>query len=87
MDTLTDDRSVETFAAVEQRTNALRHMTAEELLHLGKRRVAYLKGRENEDGLMFILYAADGSVVTTADDIADVEEVATELGLRFINVH
>jgi hypothetical protein len=82
-----DDRFSETFATAEQKIAALRQMTVEELLHLGKRRVAYLKGRQDDDGVLFVLYGADGSVITVADDIADVEEVATDLGLRFINVH
>ena len=87
MDIPSDDRFGDAFAAAEQRTAALRQMTVEELLHLGKRRVAYLKGRQDDEGVLFVLYAADGSVITVTDDIADVEETATDLGLRFINVH
>ena len=87
MDTHSSDLSAERFDTIEERVTALRQMTAEQLLHLGTHRVAYLKGRQHDGEFLFVLYGADGSPVAMADDIEEVADVATELGLMFIAVH
>ena len=87
MDMQSTELSTERFDTNEERLAALRQMTAEQLLRLGAHRVAYLKGRQNGDEFVFVLYGADGLPVAMADDIEEVADVASELGLSFIAVH
>ena len=87
MDMQSTDIAAERFDTVEDRIAALRQMTAEQLLQLGAHRVAYLKGRQRDGEFLFVLYGADGMPVATADDINEVADMASELGLTFIAVH
>jgi hypothetical protein len=87
MDMQSNDLSTERFDTAEDRIAALRQMTVEQLLQLGAHRVAYLKGRQHDGEFVFVLYGADGLPVAMADDIDEVAEVATDLGLSFIAVH
>ncbi|PPQ33743.1 hypothetical protein [Rhodopila globiformis] len=87
MDMQSTDLSTERFDTADDRVAALRQMTAEQLLQLGAHRVAYLKGRQHDGEFLFVLYGADGLPVATADDIDEVAEMASEMGLSFIAVH
>jgi hypothetical protein len=71
----------------DRRSAALRRMTAEQLLQLGSRQVAYLKSGRCEGAVYFVLYGADGTPVASADDIATAVEVAVDRGLEFVSVH
>jgi hypothetical protein len=87
MDTQSNSRPAERPDTADESVATLRQMTAEQLLYLGKRRVAYLKGRPHDGGMIFLLYGADGEPITMADDIEEVADAANELGLSFIAVH
>jgi hypothetical protein len=87
METLPVGRNREKRVSIEQRITALRQMTAEQLLNLGKPEFVYLKARLSEGDLIFVLYAADGAPILSADDLEQAAEAAAELGLEFITVH
>jgi hypothetical protein len=69
--------------AGDRRTAALRHLTAEQLLHLGTHQVAYLKVGMRDGEMRFVLYGADGAPLVMAEDV----EMAAERGLGFVSVH
>jgi len=73
--------------AGDRRTAALRHMTAEELLHLGTHQVAYLKVGMRDGEMRFVLYGADGAPLVMAEDVETAVEMAAERGLGFVSVH
>ena len=73
--------------AGDRRTAALRHMTAEELLHLGTHHVVYLKAGMCDGEMRFVLYGADGTPLAVADDVETAVETAAEHGLGFVSVH
>jgi hypothetical protein len=65
----------------------LRQMTAEQLLYLGARQVAYLRSGMCDGEMLFVLYGADGTPLLTADDAETAIEMASERGLGFVAVH
>jgi hypothetical protein len=73
--------------AGDRRTAALRHTTAEELLHLGTHQVAYLKVGMRDGEMRFVLYGADGAPLVMAEDVETAVEMAAERGLGFVSVH
>ena len=73
--------------SADQRTVTLRQMTAEQLLALGARRVAYLRTGTYEGERLFVLYGADGMPLVTVDDIETAVEIAAEHSLEFVTVH
>ena len=76
-----------TAGAGDCRTEALRRMTAEQLLHLGKRQVAYLKVGMRDGELAFVVYGADGTALMIVDAVEAAVEMAVEHGLGFVTVH
>jgi hypothetical protein len=68
-------------------TAALRHMTAEQLLCLGMREVAYLRVGTHDGAPLFVLCGADGMPLAMVDTFEGALETAAEFGLNFINVH
>ena len=68
-------------------TAALRQMTAEQLRHLGKRQVVYLKVGMRHGELAFVLYGADGTALVIVDAVETAVEMAAEHGLGFVAVH
>jgi hypothetical protein len=66
---------------------AARHMTAEQLLHLGTRRVVYLKSGTRDDEPAFMLYGADGTALVIVDTVETAIEMVAEHGLSFVAVH
>jgi hypothetical protein len=66
---------------------AVRRMTAEQLLGLGKRQVVYLKSGMHDGELAFMLYGADGTPLVMVDTVETAVEMATEHGLGFVAVH
>jgi hypothetical protein len=62
-------------------------MTAEQLLALGARRVAYLRTGTYEGERLFVLYVADGMPLVTVDDIETAVEIVAEHSLEFVAVH
>jgi hypothetical protein len=73
--------------AGDRRTPALRHMTAEELLHLGTHQVVYLKAGKYDGEMRFVLYGVDGTPLAMAEDVGTAVETAAEHGLGFVSVH
>ena len=66
---------------------ALRHMTVEQLLHLGTLQVVYLKSGMRDGEPAFVVYGADGIPLVVVDDVATAVEMVTEHGLGFVTVH
>jgi hypothetical protein len=73
--------------AGDQTTAVLRQITAEQLLHLGRRQVAYLKSGMRDGAPAFAVYGADGIPIVVVDDVATAVEMVTERGLGFATVH
>jgi hypothetical protein len=73
--------------AGDQRTAALRRMTAEQLLQLGTRQVVYLKAGMRNGELAFVLYGADGKPLVMVDTVETALEMAAENGLGFVAIH
>lgn len=69
------------------RNVALRRMSAEQLLHLGRRQMVYLKAGLRDGELLFVLYGADGVPLATADAVETAVEMACDRGLAFVSVH
>ena len=66
--------------------DALRHITAEQLLHLGTRQAVYLKAGMRDGEQAFALYRADGTPLAVVDDETAVE-MADEHGLGIVTIH
>ena len=60
-------------------------MTADQLLGLGTRQVAYLRGGTYDGERLFVLYGADGVPLAVVDDVETAVELATERGLGFLS--
>jgi hypothetical protein len=73
--------------AGDRRTAALRHMTVEELLHLGTHQVVYLKAGMRDGEMRFVLYGSDGAPLVMTEDVETAVEMAAERGLGFVSVH
>lgn len=71
----------------DRQTAALRHMTVDQLLDLGRARWVYLRGGTCDGERLFVLYGADGVPLMTVDDVETVMEIAAEHGLAFVSVH
>jgi hypothetical protein len=68
-------------------TAALRHITAEQLLRLGKRQIAYLRAGLHEGEPIFILVGADGVPVVMVESIEGAAGAAMHLSLELVAVH
>ena len=66
---------------------ALRQMTSEQLLDLGRNQVVYLKSGVCDGEILFVLFGANGLPVIAADDVDVAVESAIEQGLSFVAVH
>ena len=73
--------------AGDQRTAALRQMTAEQFLHFGERHVVYMKSGMCDGEMLFVLFAADGAPLVAAGDVESALDMAAERGLTFVAVH
>jgi len=87
MDTYTVDHTTNRTVSIDQDVTASRQMTAEQLLNLGKPRIAYVKARFHEDEVIFVLYAADGVPMLCAESIEMAADAAAELGVEFTSIH
>ena len=66
---------------------ALRHITAEQLRHLGTRQVVYLKSGLRDGEQAFAVYGADGIPLAVVDDVDTAVAMAAERGFGFVAVH
>jgi hypothetical protein len=78
-ETLTDSR--------DQTIAALRHITAEQLRHLGACQVVYLKAGTCDGEQAFAVFGADGTPLVVVDAVEAAVEIVTEHGLSFVAVH
>jgi hypothetical protein len=70
-----------------QRTAELRQTTADELLHLGRRQVVYLKAGTCDGAIFFVIYGADGTSLVAAEDLETAMAMVAEQGLIIVAVH
>jgi hypothetical protein len=87
MSTHTSDEPNGEVGVSRDHRSTLRQMTAEQLLHLGTRQIAYLRAGMCDGELLFVLHGADGMPLLTADDAETAVEMASERGLGFVAVH
>ena len=73
--------------AEDPSTNAVRQMTAEQLLTLGVDQVVYLRGGVCDGEMRFVLFGADGAPLAQTDAVEAAVEMAAEQGLKFISIH
>jgi hypothetical protein len=73
--------------AGDQTIAALRNITVEQLLHLGIRRMVYLKAGMRDGERAFALYRPAGIPLVVVEDVATAVEMVTEHGLGFVTVH
>ena len=71
----------------EDPINALRHMTTEQLLHLGERQVVYLRAGTCDGEMRFVLFGADGTPLARTDAVETAVDMAAEHGLALISIH
>jgi hypothetical protein len=71
----------------DQTIAALRHITAEQLRHLGTRQVVYLRPGMRDGEQAFAVYGADGIPLVVVDDVDTAVAMAAEHGFGFVAVH
>jgi hypothetical protein len=71
----------------DQTIAALRHITAEQLRHLGTRQVVYLKSGMRDGEQAFAVYGADGIPLVVVDNVDTAVAMAAERGFGFVAVH
>ena len=72
---------------VDPNIAALRRITTEQLLELGRRQIAYLRTGLRDGALIFILYGADGAPIVMVESIERAAKAAMHLSLELIAVH
>ena len=73
--------------ALDRRTTALRHITADQLRGLGTHQFVYLRAGLYDGARLVMLYGADGEPLAMVDDVETAVEIATEHGLKIIAVN
>jgi hypothetical protein len=71
----------------EQRTAALRQMTAEQLRYLGTRQMVYLRAEVYGGEPTLVLCGADGSSLVLVDSLETAAEMVAEHGLSIAAIH
>jgi hypothetical protein len=66
---------------------ALRHITAEQLRHLGARQVVYLKAGTCDGEQAFVVFGADGTLLVVVDNIETATAMVARHGLDFVTLH
>lgn len=72
---------------VQPNNAALRQITTEQLLHLGKCQIAYLKTGLHDGEPIFILCGADGAPIVMVESVARAAQAAMHLRLELVAVH
>ena len=67
--------------------NDLKTMTPAQLAGLGTGHIGYITSADTEDGLRYILHAADGTELATAETEAVAEFAAERLEIEPVTVH
>jgi hypothetical protein len=73
--------------SVNRITDALRHMTVEQLLYLGTRQVVYLRSGTQDGQHAFMIYGADGTPLEVVDALDVAMQLVAENGLHFVTIH
>jgi hypothetical protein len=71
----------------DQTITRLRHITAEQLRHLGTRQVVYLKVGTCDGEQAFGVFGADGTPFVVVDDIETAVAMVAQHGLDFVTLH
>jgi hypothetical protein len=71
----------------DQTTAALRHITPEQLLHLGTHQVVYLRAGMRDGEQAFVLYRADGTPLVVVDAVETAVEMAAKHGFGLVTIH
>ena len=71
----------------DQTIATLRHITAEQLRHLGARRVVYLTAATCDGEQAFVVFGADGMLLVVVDDVETAAAMAARHGLDFVTLH
>ncbi len=77
----------ETLTDARDQTITLRHITAEQLRHLGARQVVYLKAATCDGEQAFVVFGADGTPLVVVDNVDTAVEVVAQHGLDFVTLH
>jgi hypothetical protein len=77
----------ETMIGAGATTASLRHITEEQLLRLGTRKVVYLKTGICDGKPAFVLYSADGTALVVVDSVETAAEMVARHGLGFVALH
>jgi hypothetical protein len=62
-------------------------MTAVQFRYFGILQVAYLKVRMQDDKTIFMVFAANGTLLGRAEERENAVEIVVEAGLNFVTVH
>jgi hypothetical protein len=82
------DDTGETLTDSRDRTIAtLRHITADQLRHLGARQGAYLRAGTRDGEQAFVVFGADGTPLVVVDDVETAMEMVARHGLAFVTLH
>jgi hypothetical protein len=65
----------------------LRHITAEQLRHLGTRQVVYLKAGTCDGEQAIGVFGADGTPLVVVDDLETAVAMVAQHGLDFVTLH
>jgi hypothetical protein len=82
-----DGDAGETLTDSRDQTITLRHITAEQLRHLGARQVVYLKAGTCDGEQAFVVFGADGTPLVVVDNVDTAVEVVAQHGLHFVTLH
>jgi hypothetical protein len=71
----------------DQMIARLRHITAEQLRHLGARQVVYLKAGTRDGEQAFVVFGADGTPLVVVDNLETAAAMVARHGLDFVTLH
>jgi hypothetical protein len=71
----------------DQRIAELRHITAEQLRHLGTDQVVYLKAGTCDGERAFAVFGADGTPLVIVDAVETAVMMVVQHGLDFVTLH
>lgn len=71
----------------DQRIAELRHITAEQLRHLGTDQVVYLKAGTCDGDRAFAVFGADGTPLVIVDAVETAVMMVAQHGLDFVTFH
>jgi hypothetical protein len=82
-----DDPSENLTDFCDQRIAEMRHITAEQLRHLGTDQVVYLKAGTCDGEQAFAVFGADGTPLAVVDAVETAVMMVVQHGLDFVTLH